>query len=172
MKFLAFLLFLLFVGAKSMQAQPLIFYGIDLNSDWYTLTNISRFDYDMYNMQNPESKMISVAPHKELSITEFNSMGIEEILLGFPTGARDLNLLKPDICLGRHRYSSESDFNSNAYRDFNALLEKFKKTYGQPSDNVAGSLATSVKWAFSNQHIFISIDRGDKLISIGCIPQR
>ena len=166
---IALLIFLLF-WAKTIIAQPIIFCGIDLNSDWYTLTNIPKYEYAIYKYQNPESSTICVAPRKELSIAEFTSLGIDEISLCFPTGKRDLNVLKPEYCVGEHRYSSESDFKSNAYKDFNILLEKFKKTYGEPSENVAGSVATSVKWNFSNHEIFISIDREDFVITIGCFP--
>ncbi len=162
----------LLILANTLNAQPIIFCGIDLNSDWYTLTNISKQDYVIYTWDNPESKTICVAPRKELSISEFTSMGINEISLCFPVGERDLKVLKPEYCLGRHRYASESEFKSNAYRDFNVLLEKFKKTYGQPSDNGAGTAATSVKWDFSNQQIFLSIDREEFVITIGCLPQR
>jgi hypothetical protein len=166
------LLIFLFLWAKTINAQPIIFFGIDLNSDWYTLTNISKQDYVIYTWDNPESKTICVAPRKELSIAEFTSMGIDKISLCFSVGERDLNLLKPEFCLGRHNYESESEFKSNAYRDFNILLEKFKKIYGQPSENNSGEAATAVQWVFSNQQIFISIDREDYFIMIGCLPQR
>jgi len=154
-----------------LSAQSVNFFGIDMQSDWYTLTNISKLSYWVYGQENPGEQTICVNPRDDLSLAQFTSMGYDDVLLCFNTGVEDLHQLLPNLCLARHSYEI-STFQSNGYRDYNTQLVKMKQIFGTPSENVVGTLASTTQWAFHDKQIVLTLDREDRTLSLICMPNR
>lgn len=155
------------------ESQTLNFFGIDLNKDFYSLTDASAISYDQYQYENPNSKSIPFYPSKSIDLSEFKNMGVPTVVLYFDPGWQgDFHKLQPSFCMASHFYISQDEFNINGYKDFNILLIKLKQLFGEPNKNIVGNEANSVAWTLSNQQIVLSLSVIEKKLFILCLPQR
>ena len=154
-------------------AQTITFFGLDLNKDFYSLTDASAISYDQYQFENPNSKSIPFYPSKSIDLSEFKNMGVPTVVLYFDPGWQgDFHKLQPSFCMASHFYISQDEFNINGYKDFNILLIKLKQLFGEPNKNIVGNEANSVAWTLSNQQIVLSLSVIEKKLFILYLPQR
>jgi len=151
----------------------LLFFGIDLNKDFYTLTNASKASYQQFQFENPSAENIPFPPSITQSLSQFIELGLPKVVIYFPRGeSGDFHYLLPSMCIASKVYLNQQDFDNNAYRDYNFLLTKLKSIYGVPTNNVTGSQAISTAWKLSNQQLAFSLDKSEKKLMLYCLPQR
>jgi hypothetical protein len=154
-------------------SQNLDFFGIDLNKDFYSLTNASKLSYVRFQEATPKSKYVAFYPSKEISLSEFEQIGMLEVILYFDRDfVGNLNKLLPSLCMVSKYYNSLDDFSKNAFIDYNKILSNLKTKFGNPSKNVVGNKASTSVWVISNKQIVFSMDKEEKKLTLICLPDR
>ena len=144
-----------------------IFFGIDLNSDWYSLTDLSKLSHTIPNDLNPN------APFKYVPLSEsiFSSVNIDlkqlgfEILLGFPSDSgsiSDFNKFPPSILNASFKYSNTSV----GIDKLSALFALIVKKYGFPDEMLSNkdpNIDTgNFIWSGKNYSITVSFKPSNK----------
>lgn len=151
----------------------ILFFGIDLNKDFYSITDAGKASYEQFQFENPTSQNIPFYPSKSQSLSQLIELGLPKVVIYFPRGeSRDFHFLKPSMCIASKVYLNQQEFDNNAYREYNLLLPKLKVIYGAPTNNVTGSQAISTAWKLSDQQIVLSLDKSEKKLMLMCLPQR
>lgn len=160
--------------SKAVNAPPtLLFFGIDLNKDFYSITDAGKASYEQFQFENPTSQNIPFYPAKSQNLSQFIELGLSKVVIYFPRGeSGDFHYLKPSMCIASKVYSNQQEFDNNAYRDYNLLLPKLRQAYGTPTNNVTGSQAISTAWKLSDQQVVLSLDKSEKKLMLMCLPQR
>ena len=88
------------------QTDKYVFFGIDLNLDWYSLTNQTAFTYS--NLNDDKGSMFNIIDCGYISDKidkRFLNLGFQELLLIFQKDFKgNLKDLKPDVFLARITY--------------------------------------------------------------------
>lgn len=160
--------------SKAVNAPPtLLFFGLDLNEDFYSITDASKMSYEQYQFENPTAQNIPFYLSKSQSLSQFIELGLPKVVIYFPRGeSGDFHFLKPSMCVASKVYLNQQEFDNNAYREYNLLLPKLKVIYGAPTNNVTGSQAISTAWKLSDQQVVLSLDKSEKKLMLMCLPQR
>ena len=166
-------LVLSFLFVFNSYAQSISFFGLDLNKDFYGITDASKMSYEQFQFENPTSQNIPFYPAKSQNLSQFIELGLSKVVIYFPRGeSGDFHFLKPSMCIASKVYLNQQEFDNNAYRDYNLLLPKLKQAYGAPTNNVTGGQAISTAWKLSNQQVVLSLDKSEKKLMLMCLPQR
>ena len=103
--------------------------GIDLNENWYTLTNQSQLSYfvqeDYRKKQNLQGVTMDIdEKYLELNVNkDFLAINFTELILNFPMGNQsNLNTLSPSVFMATKMYSSQEDYNAYNLEDFNKIV--------------------------------------------------
>lgn len=120
------------------QSNKHILFGIDLDSDWYSLTNQQALGYFIQNEDKNSNYVISDCDYIRDKIdTKFLNIGFKEMFLFFPKDTKEkLNILKPDFFLARISYYNTSDYDIKSKNDVKKILSILKDKYGEPELNM------------------------------------
>ena len=77
------LYFFLCINFLTIHSQVSNFYGIDMNKDWYSLTDLSKISYEIYSHEFPDAPYVSAPPCKTLSLAQFYKLGLGDVQLHF-----------------------------------------------------------------------------------------
>ena len=125
-------------------------FNVDLNQDWYTLTNYSyRGYYTADNdLNNLDPFIITDFEYSQDKISStFLDIGFQELLLGFPREENpNLKELRPLMFLARKSYSSVYDYATSANADISKTLELVKKVFGDPILNMIRDDYSVYRW--------------------------
>ena len=147
------------VNFLTIHSQVSNFYGIDMNKDWYTLTDQSGMYYDVYSVEYPDNPYVSVSPKKSLSLDKFEKIGLGNIQLHFERNVNsDFHFFKPTLCTANKVYIDDGDFNLIGQKDFTNVKSDLIQKYGQPSQNVNGTVAKTSYWNSTNYEIALTLD--------------
>ena len=111
------------------QSNKHILFGIDLDSDWKSLTNQQALAYFVQDQDKNSNFVITDCDHINDKIdTKFLNIGFKELLLIFPKGCdqRNVDNLRPDYFLARIRYSDIVDYNTKSNNDIRKILTLLK----------------------------------------------
>jgi hypothetical protein len=130
------------------QSNKHILFGIDLDSDWYSLTNKSKYTYSKQDQDNNSKFVITDCDYIQDKIdTKFLNIGFKELLLIFPKGYKGkLDSLNPDMFLARISYTDISDYASKSNNDITKILSLLKDEYDEPELNMKRDKYSVYKW--------------------------
>lgn len=141
-----------------------IFFGIDLNMDWYTLTNQSALRYYLED-QDKQSKFVITDCDFIIEKIDprFINLGFQELLLIFQKGFKgDLINLKPDIFLARITYSDINEYVINSKNDIEKSIALLNLEFGTPVLNMKKDEYAIYKWKGVHNEIILTC-RSDEL---------
>lgn len=145
-KILFLLLFISITGFS--QTDKNVFFGINLNLDWYSLTNQSAVVYQLED-QAKESKYVIMDCDfiKDKIDNRFLSLGFQELLLIFQKEFKgNLNNLKPDVFLARTTYSNINEYAVKSKNDIEKSKALFNEEFGLPELNMIKNEYSVYKW--------------------------
>jgi hypothetical protein len=125
------------------------FFGIDLNSDWRSLTNFQKLTFFLIGNDTPKENPYVVTDfhfsHSKID-REFIDLGFQELLLCFPKNENViLDTLKPEIFLSRYYYNS-NEYKSNSQIDMARVKSLLVERYGEPGLNVVKEDFSTLTW--------------------------
>ena len=164
------LLFFLLVPLVSFgQTSTNIFFGIDLEKDWYTLSGLSGITYETYVLKNPSSPLIGVELDK--SIYNLISLNLLEIGLNFQLffetkqfsdNKTFFSNLSPNILLGELKFKSSDELWETGIDKFSDLFSMLSKKYGLPSqmdgDSEGGNEFITFAWERKTFKIILNLN--------------
>jgi hypothetical protein len=130
-----------------------------MNKDWYTLTDQSGIYYDVYSFENPDAPYVSVSPNKAISLAQFDKIGLSDIQLHFERNIdSDFHFFKPKMCSANKVYIDDAAFNTVGQKDYTNVKSDLIQKYGQPTQNVNGTVAKTSHWDSTNYEIALTLD--------------
>ena len=146
-----------------------IFFGINLNLDWYSLTNISKLTYDEVNEDElNKNPLIFTDIDYYLETAELHPVfeGIDEFVVGFQRMENpDLNLLKPEMFLARIKYSPE-EYDLKGKNDALRILTFVKNNFGDAELNMVRDEYSTYKWGRVNFDIVLTTRKDDLMTTL------
>jgi hypothetical protein len=148
------------------QSNNHILFGIDLTSDWYSLTNYQQLSYFLVDSDT--------ANHDPLVITDFEyshdkisksflDIGYDELLLGFPRGMETkLRDLQPELFLARKSYNDMENYLHTFEKDISKTKYLLNQQFGNPELNMVREKYSLYKWKGVNYQIVLT-SREDEL---------
>jgi hypothetical protein len=123
-------------------------FGIDLDSDWYSLTNQQALAYFQQNHDKNSNYVITDCDYITDKIDiNFLNIGFKELLLFFPKVKKvKLDKLIPDFILARIIYNDISDYSAKSNNDIIKILSLLKGEYGEPELNMIKDKYSVYKW--------------------------
>jgi hypothetical protein len=167
MKKTILILTLILFGFKSFgQFSNHFLFGIDLNSDWYTLTNFQKLTYYAIDSDTANNLPWVITDfnysHNKIS-KSFMDIGYDELLLGFPRGMQDrLNELQPELFLSRKVYKDIEDYSNRSEIDIKKTIYLLKQEFGNPELNMIRDKFSTYEWKGTNYKIILTC-RQDEL---------
>ena len=135
------------------------FYGIDMNKDWYSLTDLSKISYEIYSHEFPDAPYVSVPPCKTISLAQFNKLGLGDVQLHFERNVNsDFHFFKPKMCSASKVYNDDAAFNTVGPKDYTKVKSDLIQKYGQPTQNVNGTVAKTSYWNSTNYEVVLTLD--------------
>jgi len=130
------------------QSNKHILFGIDLDSDWYRLTNQQSLAYWLQDQDKNSNFVITDCDYIHDKIdTKFLNIGFKELLLIFPKGYKGkLDSMNPDMFIGRISYTDISDYASKSNNDITKILSLLKDEYGEPELNMIKDKYSVYNW--------------------------
>ena len=150
MKKIIFYALILITNVALGQSSKHVFFGIDLESDWYTLTNYQKLTYFMidHDTANHDPYVITDFEYSHNKISKsFMGIGYGELLLGFPRGMQNnLENLEPILFLARKSYKNSKDYLDYYKMDISTMKDLLKQEYGEPELNIIKDKYSIYKW--------------------------
>lgn len=151
--------FYFFLQLAIVHSQVNDFYGIDMNKDWYSLTDLSKISFEIHFHENPDAPYVSVPTSKSLSLEQFSVLGLSDVQLYFNRNSpSDFHIFKPMMCTANIIYKNDDDFNIIGQKDLSKVKSDLIKKYGQPTQNVNGTVAKTSHWDSTNYEIALTLD--------------
>lgn len=134
----------------NLAAQPSVFFGMDMNQDWYTLTNYSLLTYFQEAEENDlvasDFEYYLNKVHIELEDFELDLLVVFESIKN--ANSRVLESLFPYMLVGRHLYDNDRIYDLESSSDCKFLLDKVARTYGKPDLVIEEIDLKLYKWNF------------------------
>tara|TARA_B100001027_G_C16213837_1_gene306441 strand:+ start:281 stop:817 length:537 start_codon:yes stop_codon:yes gene_type:complete len=136
--------------------------GLDLNEDWYTLTNQGQLGYVIQESYREENNLPGVAmeiyeKYLESNVDkDFLDIDFSDLTLIFPAkNQTNLNTLKPTIFLANKMYDSEAEYLSRSQKDFNKIVYILMNQFGSPSSTAKESWGSAFEWNSNNAQLML-----------------
>ena len=161
------LLILIFFGYISYcQSSKHFLFGIDLKSDWYTLTNYQQLTYYLTDSDTNNNDLWVITDfeysYDKIDKT-FSEIGFNELLLGFPKGMQsNLQELQPEIFLARKNYKDIKDYYITSESDISKTKYLLNQEFGDPESNMIRDKYLVYEWNGVNYQIVLTC-REDEL---------
>lgn len=124
-------------------------FGIDLDLDWYSLTNYSKMTYFIADEENNKDPYVITDfnyYHNKID-PKFMEIGFTELLLGFPKGMQSkLDVLKPEILIARIYYNDKTKYKTRSNDDVMKILSLLKEEFGDADLNIIKEDYSLYKW--------------------------
>jgi hypothetical protein len=123
-------------------------FGVDLDLDWYSLTNQQTLAYWSQDHDTSSKYVITGCDYILNKIDDkFLSLNFNEMLLIFPKGFKGkLNGLYPEMFLSRISYKDINDYKRNSSNDVNKIFKLLYDTYGKAELNMVKDKYSVYKW--------------------------
>lgn len=148
------------------QSNNHILFGIDLTSDWYSLTNYQQLSYFLVDSDtaNYDPWVITDFEYSHDKISKsFLDIGYDELLLGFPRGMQtELRDLQPELFLARKSYNDMENYLHTFKKDISKTKYLLNQQFGNPELNMVRDKYSLYKWKGVNYQIVLT-SREDEL---------
>ena len=143
-------------------------FGLNMDLDWYSLTNYSALAYLEASIDNSSPFIVSdFNYHLNRVNIELESFNFSEYLIGFENGidANDygavLKKLSPSLFLGRYIYRSSGIFIEKAFEDAEFLKNKLISVHGNPELKIEKTKFRVYKWVVDDVTIIVNSVQDD-----------
>ena len=165
------LLILLLVPMISFgQTSSHIISGIDLNKDWFTLTNQASQAYWMQEKFRKENNLPGVGVELDKKyLSEFADkallkIGFTDFILIFPQGnQKNLDIVEPMHFYAKKTYPSEIDYDTLNEKDFANIAYILMLQYGAPNKTMKKHWGAMFEWNFENAKIVLNTNKTDHI---------
>tara|TARA_B100001093_G_scaffold440810_1_gene441562 strand:+ start:706 stop:1245 length:540 start_codon:yes stop_codon:yes gene_type:complete len=147
--------------------------GIDLNENWYTLTNQSQLSYfvqeDYRKKQNLQGVTMDIdEKYLEQNVSkDFLSIKFTELILSFPMDNQtNLNTLSPSLFMATKMYSSDKEYNTYNLEDFNKIVFILMNQYGAPNSTMKKDWGASFEWNLTNAQLILTSNKTQHIVLI------
>lgn len=149
-----------FTGIYGQNSKHVLF-GLDMDLDWYSLTNYSALSYAMADSDKSTSYVVTDCDYYLDKVDiEIEKLGFDEYLIAFnkgvPASGPDLERLQPFMYIGRYKYSNLASFKSSAFNKANFLKNKLIAIYGNPDLKIEKSEFRVYKWVIDDFTIIVN----------------
>lgn len=136
------------------------FMGIDLNQNWYALTNYQQLTYYLAEQDSSNNLPYVMTDfkftHNKINNT-FINLGFDELLLGFPRGMETkLGDLQPELFLARKKYEDRGDYLQKYEKDISNTKYLLSQTFGNPELNIIKDKYSVYNWKGINYQIILT----------------
>lgn len=162
-----FFLFIILIPFFSFSQNTNMVFGIDLNLDWYSLTDASKATYELSKLENKDAPYIMISfDHYNQIDPKFINLGFTEFLLGFPIiEVKDFNTFQPVIFISRLNYQDKFEYKSKSDIDVKKILSLLTEIYGKADLNMTKEEFSTYKWNGANYESILSCRLDDLNIS-------
>jgi|GEM_PF-2375895 len=164
---------------KNKSIEHPIIYGINLNSNWYELTNQQKLAYwlndegadEQYKNDPYVITGFDYSHHKIESV--FMNLSFDELLLGFPKGRyKDLESLSPELLLCRKNYNTDYEFDNKAATLRNEIQNLITKILGTGVLSFKDNKVYTYKWENDIYQVILSSVKEDKQVFLIYLKKR
>jgi hypothetical protein len=143
-----------------------VFMGVDLNQNWYSLTNYQKLSYFLTDSDSSNHYPLVTTDfkysHDKIS-KSFLDLGFDELLLGFPRGMQSkLAHLQPVLFLGRKSYENIESYLHEFENDISKTKYLLNQQFGNPELNMVREKYSVYQWKGVNYQIVLT-SREDEL---------
>lgn len=161
--FASFVLLFNTSNIKAQNAKHEIF-GLDMNLNWYDLTNYSAITYYIEDQDSSSKWVVTNFNYYlnkvEIELEEFN---FNENLIVFNKGSEAtkaaLMNLSPWMYLGRYHYQDRKQYAEKAFKDAEFLKNKLTKVYGKPELQIETLQLRIYQWFVNDVKIIINSEK-------------
>ena len=141
-------------------------FGLNMDLDWYSLTNYSALTYFSANENSSSSYIVlDFDYHLNQVDIELETFNFSEYLIAFEKGLTAtgsvLEKLSPILFLGRYNYSSTSKFIEKAFEDAEFLKNKLISVHGNPELKIEKTEFRVYKWVVDDVTIIVNSVQDD-----------
>jgi len=147
-----------------------IIYGIDLNKDWYTLSNQSAAAYfiqEQFRIENDIPGVgVSLDENYILNYAdkEFLNIGFTNIMLVFPQDNQsNLDKIQPEQFYAILKYKSETDYETFNEKAFANIAFVLMSQFGPPNKTMKESWGANFEWNLDNAQILLNTNKTDHI---------
>jgi hypothetical protein len=162
---LAALIFIFDVNAQNAKHE---LFGLDMDLDWYSLTDYSALTYGQVDEDSSASYVVvDFDYYLDQVDIELEKCNFNEYLICFNKGygynGLALRKLSPVMFIGRYKYPNINSFNEKGFNDAEYLKNKLIKFYGEPELKIEKSEYRVYKWVVNDVEIVVnSVQNGLK----------
>lgn len=159
-----------FTGMHGQNSKHVLF-GLDMDLDWYSLTNYSAISYAIADADESASYVITDCDHYLDNVDiEIEKLGFDDYLIAFNKGAAagksGMESLQPLMYIGRYKYSNLSSFKSGAFNRANYLRDKLIAIHGSPDLKIEKPEFRVYKWVVDDVTIIVNAVQNDLTTSL------
>ena len=141
-------------------------FGLNMDLDWYSLTNYSALTYLSASESSSSSYIISDFDyHLNQVDIELETFNFSEYLIAFEKGlvatGSVLEKLSPILFLGRYNYINRSEFIERAFEDAERLKNKLISLHGNPVLKIEKTEFRVYRWVVSDVTIIVNSVQDD-----------
>ena len=144
--------------------------GINLNEDWFTLTNQSSLAYQMQEQFRKKNNTPGVGVNIDENYlltyadTDFLSVGFTDYILIFPQGNQsNLDKVEPKQFIALLKYKSESDYDALSEKAFTKIASILMEQFGPPNKTMKKSWGAMFEWDLDNAQLMLNSNKNDHI---------
>lgn len=159
-----------FTGIYGQNSKHVLF-GLDMDLDWYSLTNYSALSYAMADSDKSTSYVVTDCDYYLDKVDiEIEKLGFDEYLIAFnkgiTAGKSEMESLQPLMYIGRYKYTNLASFKNNAFNKANFLKNKLIAIYGNPDLKIEKSEFRVYKWVIDDFTIIVNAVQNELTTSL------
>ena len=145
--------------------------GLNMDLDWYTLTNYSAISYFVGKSDTNSSWVVADCDYHLKSVDiELESLMFTDYVIAFSKSSEAngaaLRSLSPLMFVGRYIYDDVSSFNLRGFKDAENLKKKISRIHGEPILTMDKPEFKVYKWQKDDYTIIVNSVRSEKLTSL------
>jgi len=151
---------------KTMPKSSHILFGIDLNKDWYTLTDISALSYFTEQEYRKKNNIPGVAMTfskdylKKNANFDFLNIGFTDLTGIYPKNeGGNLKNISPYIFIATLKYNSDNEYEEKSSDAFNKITYLLMNQFGAPDNSTKAKWGASLEWKFSNAELLLNSNK-------------
>jgi|TARA_B110000238_G_C16099703_1_gene427703 hypothetical protein len=161
MRYIILLVASIFIFEVNAQNTKHELFGLDMNLDWYSLTNYSAITYFVADQDSSTTYVVTDFDyHLNQVDIELEKFNFSEYLIAFNKGSvanrSVLENLSPLMFLGRYKYPNNNSFNEKGFNDAEFLKNKLMKFYGEPELKIEKAEFRVYKWVVNDVTIIVN----------------
>ncbi len=171
MKFLKLVIICAFFTHTHGQNNSHNLFGLNMDLDWYSLTNYSGLSYAIADNDASIDYVVTDCDfYFDKVDAELEGFGFNDYFIAFPKGAEanksGLETLLPLLFMGFYDYTDLSSFNSQAFNDAVFLKDKLSQLYGSPSLKIEKEEFRVYQWEVDDVTIIVNSVKSELMTAL------